>query len=186
MRVASADQAAERAAAAGGTVAVAPTDAPPAGRFAVIADPAGATFCVWEAGVREGAMVINEPGAWAMSVLQTPDTAGSERFYGAVFGWEAESFGDGAALLRLGGYVGGEPQQPVPRDVIGVMVPAAPGAAQWEVGFWVGDVDAAAETAAANGGEVAVAPADDEIGRHATLVDPEGASFTVSRVNVGG
>ena len=43
------------AGAAGGSVQQAAIDADPAGRFAVIADPAGAVFCLWEAGIREGA-----------------------------------------------------------------------------------------------------------------------------------
>jgi predicted enzyme related to lactoylglutathione lyase len=187
VRVESADRAAERAAEAGGAVPVAPTDAPPAGRFAVITDPAGAPFCVWEADAREGAMVINEPGAWAMSLLLTPDPAGAEAFYGSVFGWEAEDFGEGAAIFRLGGYVGGEPQQPVPRDVVAAMAPAADGAqARWDVDFWVGDVDVTAETAAANGGAVVAAPADNALAREATLADPAGATFTVSRIIAGG
>lgn len=45
----------ERAQAAGGTVVDGPFDAPPAGRLAVLADPTGALFCVWQAGIREGA-----------------------------------------------------------------------------------------------------------------------------------
>ena len=40
----SADETAARATAAGGTVLVEPFDVPPAGRMAVIADPAGAAF----------------------------------------------------------------------------------------------------------------------------------------------
>ena len=46
-------------------------------------------------------------------------------FYGELFGWEAEPFGPpGLRLLPPAGYVGGEPQQPVPRDVVAVMAPA--------------------------------------------------------------
>jgi len=39
------DDACARAQSAGGTVLVSPFDAPPAGRMAVVNDPAGATFC---------------------------------------------------------------------------------------------------------------------------------------------
>ena len=59
-----------------------------------------------------------------MSALQTDDPARAARFYGAVFGWETEAFGP-ATLFRLPGYVGGEESQPVPRDVVAVMVPAS-------------------------------------------------------------
>jgi hypothetical protein len=75
---------------------------------------------VWQLGEHRGAEVVNEPGAWAMSLLSTPDAEAATAFYGAVFGWQTEDFG-GATMLRLPGYVGGEPQQPVPRDVVAVM-----------------------------------------------------------------
>ena len=44
-----------------------------------------------------------------------------------LFGWEAEPFpdgGPGVSLFRLPGYVGGEPEQPVPRDVVAAMMAA--------------------------------------------------------------
>jgi uncharacterized protein len=111
--VQTADGTADRARAAGGTVIVEPFDAPPAGRMAVLSDPAGAAFCVWEAGERQGAQVLNEPSAWAMSALNTGDPDAAKAFYRALFGWEAEPFGAGMELFRLPGYVGGEAQQPV-------------------------------------------------------------------------
>jgi hypothetical protein len=42
-----------------------------------------------------------------------------------VFGWTTETFDTGGGeveLFRLPGYLGGEPQQPVRRDVVAVMV----------------------------------------------------------------
>ena len=166
-----------------------PFDVPPVGRMAVVADPGGAVFCLWEAGSREGAQVVNEPRAWAMSALQF---AGSEPgvhadFYRAMFGWEPEPFGP-ATLCRLPGYVGGEVQQPVPRDVVAVMMPAAvPGPGQvapsrWSVNFWVADADAVAEKAAAMGGQVVAGPVDTPGFRTAVLTDPQGASFSVSQL----
>src|SRR5881398_350640 len=62
--VASADDAALAAVDAGGAILVEPFGVLPAGRMAVLADPAGAPFCVWEAGERRGAQLVNEPGAW--------------------------------------------------------------------------------------------------------------------------
>ena len=49
---------------AGGSVLVTPVDAPPAGRLAVIADPAGAAITLWQAGARRGAGIVNELSAW--------------------------------------------------------------------------------------------------------------------------
>src|ERR1700729_1277058 len=47
--VQSAHATAAQADSAGGSVLVKPFDAPPAGRMAVIADPAGGVLCLWEA-----------------------------------------------------------------------------------------------------------------------------------------
>jgi predicted enzyme related to lactoylglutathione lyase len=63
------------------------------------------------------------------------DPARSTAFYRDVFGWQPETFDDApgeVTLWRLPGYVGGEPQQPVP-------VPP-----HWSIDFWVADADRAA------------------------------------------
>ena len=77
--------------------------------------------------------------------------------------------------------MGGEPQQPVPRDVVAVMT-AADGQANWSVDFWTKDADATAETAKQLGGSVVAGPFDTPVGRTAVLADPEGAVFSVSTV----
>ena len=108
---------------------------------------------MWQAGRRAGAQRVNEASAWAMSALSTDDPDSAQAFYGQLFGWRAESFDAGpgaeAWLWRLPGYVGGEPEQPVPRDVVAVMmrVPAdQPGGPppNWGVDFWIDDAEAAA------------------------------------------
>ena len=187
--VENADAAATSARRAGGTVALEPFDVPPAGRMALLTDPAGASFCIWEAKQRPGAQLVNEPGAWAMSLLQTSDPEGAQAFYGRVFGWRAEPLPvDGVQVLlwRLPGYVGGEPQQPVPRDVVGVMATRAPDAGpdapppSCSVDFWIADADAAAATAVQRGGQAIVEPHDTAGFRRAILADPAGAAFSVS------
>lgn len=191
IRVDSADETAEKATNAGGSLRDGPFDVLPAGRMAVLADPAGALVCVWEARDREGAQLVNEPRAWAMSLLQTTDPEGSKAFYGAVFGWRSEPFDAAGAqitLWRLPGYVGGEPQQPVPRDVVGAMTPiggdGSPRAVQphWSIDFWVDDADATAEHAARLGGKVIVPPHDMAGFRRAVLADPQGAAFSISKL----
>jgi uncharacterized protein len=174
-------------AAAGGTVLVEPFDAPPAGRIAVAADPAGAAFCIWEPGERKGAQLVNEPGAWSMSALNAPDAEAAAAFYRAVFGWETDSFRLGemeVTLFRLPGYVGGTPQQPVPRDVVATMTPASgePGGARWSVDFWVGDMDAVVGRATELGGGVVVPPYELPMMRQAVLADPSGAAFSATQL----
>jgi predicted enzyme related to lactoylglutathione lyase len=173
------DAAAAAVTEAGGSLVREPFDSLDGGRIAIAADPAGAVFGIWQLGEHRGAEVINEPGAWAMSVLATPDPDAAAAFYGAVFGWETESFGP-ATMFRLPGYVGGEPQQPVPRDVVAVML--AGDRAAWTPDFWVHDADAAAARAGELGGRVLSPPADTGVGRTALLADPAGAPFSVSKV----
>jgi len=194
VRVDSADETAEKAKTAGGSLRDGPFDVAPAGRMAVLADPAGALVCAWEAGTREGAQLVNEPRAWAMSLLHTTDPESSKAFYGAVFGWRPEPFGAAGAeitLWRLPGYAGGEPHQPVPRDVVGVMAPTggdgSPSAAQahWSVDFRVDDADATAEHAARLGGKVIVPPHDTPGFRSTVLADPESVVFSVSGLTAG-
>jgi predicted enzyme related to lactoylglutathione lyase len=164
---------------AGGRLTTEPFDSLDGGRIAIAADPAGAAFGIWQLGEHRGAELVNEPGAWAMSALSTPDPEGANAFYGTVFGWQTDAFGP-ATLYRLPGYVGGEPTQPVPRDVIAVMM--AGETATWMPDFWVHDADAAAETAARLGGTVIAPPADTGVGRTGVVADPAGAVFTLSKV----
>ncbi len=186
----SADRTAAAASAAGGSVIAAPWDSPAGGRMGVLADPSGAVFLIWQPGERKGAQLVNEPGAWAMSLLSTPDPHSAQAFYGELFGWQADAFQfDDAqmSLFRLPGFVGGEPHQPVPRDVVGVMMRGGEDApAQWSVDFWIGDADGAAEQAAALGGAEVLAPHDAPGFRRAVLADPQGAVFSVSTLVVGG
>jgi uncharacterized protein len=191
----SADEAAAAVKEAGGSALMEPFDVGDAGRMAVLADPAGAAFCVWQPGQAKGAQLVNEPGAWSMSALNTRDPEGAKKFYGAVFGWETDTFDLGGAevtLWRLPGFVGGEPLQPVPRDLVATMAPMSseqfPGVPpHWSVDFWVDDVDATAAKATELGGRVVAAPYDipgAEL-RQAVLADPQGAAFSVTKVTAG-
>jgi hypothetical protein len=185
--VQSADESAAMAVELGGSIVVGPFDSPAGGRMGVLSDPSGAVFSVWEPGRHQGAQLVNEPGAWAMSLLSAPDPDESRRFYGALFGWEAEPFqaGDVEVMLwRLPGFVGGEPQQPVPRDVVAAMAPTGRDGPppQWSVDFWVQDADGTAENAAALGGSVVLPPHDIPGFRRAVLADPHGATFSVSQL----
>jgi predicted enzyme related to lactoylglutathione lyase len=188
VRVDDADAAAARAESGGGTILVPPFDADPAGRAAVLAGPAGSVFGVWQARAREGAQLVNAPNAWAMSTLRTNDVAGAASFYGALFGWQPETFGAGPSavtLSRLPGYVGGLETQPVPRDVVACMIESnAVGTASWTVDFWVDDADAAAGRATQLGGALIIPPYDTPIFRQAVLADREGAIFSISQLRM--
>jgi uncharacterized protein len=200
----SADQAAAKAKEAGGSVVMEPFDIGDAGRMAVLADPSGAAFCVWQANRHKGAQLVNEPGTWVSNELNTRDVEGAKAFYGAVFGWEADSFemGDVAFhMWRLPGYgdhleaidpdirrrhaEDGAPEGftdcvawmvPMTRDRFPEDVPP-----HWSVTFSVDDTDAVAEKAAELGGRVVVPPLDAPPVRVAVVSDPQGAVFSVSK-----
>jgi uncharacterized protein len=194
IRVESADRVAEDAERAGGTIVVDPFDVLPAGRMAVLADTVGARFCAWEAREREGAQRVNEPGAWSMSFLSARNPEAAAAFYRSLFGWETEGFRLGemeAVLFRLPGFVGGEPEQPVARDVVATMLLLEPGdggqgaESHWGIDFWIADTDAAAAGVQRLGGRVIVPPHDNAAFRAAVLADPNGAAFSVSQLRAG-
>jgi uncharacterized protein len=179
------DATATKARDAGGSVVREPFDALDGGRMSLLADPAGAVFGVWGPGAHRGAQLVNEPGAWSISQLASPDPEGAKAFYGAVLGWETDTFGsgDGAVTMwRVPGYVGGEPEQPVSRDVVAVMAPGGDAPPSWNVDFWVADVEETAAKAGELGGSTVVPPFATPVGTTAILADPQGASFSVSRV----
>lgn len=199
--VESADAAAATATDAGGAVLMEPFDVLDAGRMAVASDPSGATFCVWQARGSKGAQLVNEPGTWNWSNLNTRDPERAKAFYGRVFGWEADvvDLGDGhATMWRVPGYGDFLARTTDPdirarqadvgaptgfEDAIAWLIPMRDDdvPSQWHVTFSVDDTDATAERAAQLGGEVTMPPTDMPYVRTATLRDPQGAAFTVSR-----
>jgi uncharacterized protein len=179
--VKSADVASAHAREAGGVIVVEPFDISPSARVAVLRDPAGAAFGVWQAGLRKGAQLVNEPSAWSMSTLNTDDPEGATAFYRALFGWKPTPSEPGAALLRLPGYVGGEPEQPIPRDLVAVMR-ASDRDPHWSVDILVADVDQAVATAVEHGGTVTVSPHELPRFRNAVIADPHGAPLSLSQL----
>ena len=174
---------------AGGSVVMEPFDALDGGRIAVIADPAGAALGIWQPGDHKGAQLVNEPGAYSMSGLHTSDPEAAKRFYPEVFGWgiDVMKAGDSeVGMWILDGYLGGEPQQPVRRDVVATMIPPGDGDQSppyWSVDFWIAGIDAAAEKVKELGGQVLAGPYDvPGTGlRQAAIRDPQGAVLTLTQ-----
>src|SRR5262245_16835108 len=88
--VTNADQSAKRAEELGGRVLAPSFDVMDVGRMAVVQDPTGAVFNLWQPKRHIGAQVLNEPGALCWSELTTRDTKGAESFYTKLFGWTAK------------------------------------------------------------------------------------------------
>jgi hypothetical protein len=161
VRVASADAAAARAKELGANVVIEPFDVLDVGRMAMIADPAGATLCLWEPRAHIGASVVNVPGALTWNDLITPDPARAAEFYAGLFGWTTlEIPGAGYSVIQNDGRSNGgiTSREGVP-----------PG---WIPYFGHADVDALAARIGALAGPIPV-PA----GRFALFADPQGAVF---------
>jgi predicted enzyme related to lactoylglutathione lyase len=162
-------------------MAIATIDRLPDGRLAMLADPTGAPFGLWEPGERSGAQRVNAPGSWTMSSLHTPDPERAAAFFAAVFGWKAESLG-ALTMFRLPGYEG-EPGQPIPPDAVAVMAQAVEGMpAHWNVNFRVTETTVTLARAKELGGSVMGTPVDTPGMRSAVIADPGGAVFSISSV----
>jgi predicted enzyme related to lactoylglutathione lyase len=163
---------------ADGTVHAEPMDVMDLGRMAILADPTGAVFGIWQPGTFAGAGRVNEPGALGWNELATRDPGAAKAFYGSVFGWEANEIPMGemgtyvewqVAGNRIGGMT----------DVTGRMPDEVP--PSWLPYFGVEDADAAVEKIEGGGGSVSVGPMDIRPGRFAIAQDPFGAAFAVMR-----
>ncbi len=196
--VESADETAAKVAEAGGKEVVGPFDVMDAGRMAVLADPEGAMFSVWEGKRHRGARLVNEPGALNFNGLNTRDVAGAKAFYGAVFGWEALQLDGGAEMWRLPGYGDYLEQRdqglrertaemgvPGFEDVVASINPIADDQPDvpphWSVTFGVDDADKLADKAREHGGTVLVAPFDAPWVRMTVIADPQGATFIANK-----
>ncbi len=93
------DATAKAVADAGGAVHMPPADIPGTGRFAILADPQGASFGILQPllmpdGSAGGAFDQQKPGHGNWHELMTSDPKAALDFYGKLFGW-AESRVDG-------------------------------------------------------------------------------------------
>jgi predicted enzyme related to lactoylglutathione lyase len=174
--VANADESAAKARAAGGVVVKEPFDVPATGRMAVLQDPTGATFCVWQGTRKHGVQVVQEPGALQWTELLASDTEASAAFYETVFGWKRTlwpSPENPAYHLFMNGDAMAGGMTPITRE----MLTTKP---VWCVYFNVADCDDTIARGVKLGGKL-VMPAETvpEVGRFAGLSDPTGAHFGI-------
>jgi len=169
--VVSADEAAAKVTQAGGKVIAPPFDVFDFGRMAVLQDPAGAVFMVWEAKQHVGTTITGVPGTLCWADLSVPDQAAVLPFYTAVFGWEFDPGKDNSGYLHIkngGTYIGGVPPAHQRN-------PHAP--PHWALYFQVENCDASAAKAKELGAQLFMEPMTMEgVGRMACMADPQGAT----------
>ena len=167
--VESADTAADRAAALGATVHAPPFDVLESGRMAVIQDPQGAFFMVWQPKQHIGARLVNVPGALSWNELASPDLEASAAFYRDLFGWTIQTFEGTAQPYQV--IQNGDRGNGGMRELDPGMPP------HWDVYFATEDIDAGLAKAEELGGAKLAGPIDIQIAKVGVAQDPQGAVF---------
>ena len=175
-----ANDAAAHAKELGATVMLEPFDVMEHGRMAVVQDPTGAVFSLWEPNSHIGARVVNEPGSFCWNELYTTDPARAADFYMGLLGWTKDvrhmDYGD-YVIFNFGGRMAAGMMK-IPKE----WGPIPP---NWLVYFAVDDCDGTVSKATSLGGTVTVPQMDVEnVGRMAILADPQGAAFAVIRLTI--
>ena len=112
------------------------------------------------------------PGTPCWVDLATPDIEATEKFYGALFGWEIPELPNSAAM---GGYRRAKKNG---KDVAGVYPLMEAGQhPAWATYVSVSDAAATAATIVESGGTTIVEPMDIGMGHMAVFADPAGAVF---------
>ena len=173
--VESVDDSAAKVLQLGGQVIVAPFDVMDAGRMAVIQDPTGAYFCLWQANHSKGIGISQVHGTLCWADLSTPDTKRASDFYTGLFGWQI--FADpkdksGYLHIKNGEqFMGGIP-------LAAHRPPGIP--PHWLAYFQVDDVDVTANKAKDMGARLFLPPMSMEgVGRFSVIADPQGAAFAI-------
>ena len=175
----SADESAEKAKSLGATLFKEPFDVFDVGRMAVIQDPTGAVFAIWQAGTHKGAGIYNVPNSFCWNELATRDTKKAGDFYTGLFGWgkNVQQMGPMTYTSFMNGdRPAGGMYSPTPE--MGEIPP------NWLAYFAVDDTDA--KLAKANElGATTIAPAMDipGVGRFAVIADPQGAVFGIIKLS---
>jgi hypothetical protein len=171
----SADESAAKAAAAGGRVIKAAFDVMDFGRMAVVCDPTGACFGLWQAKQHIGTGITGVPGTLCWADLSTSDPEAAVPFYQAVFGWKigaSEKDDSGYLHIQNGqAFVGGVP----PARYRNPQVPP-----HWLLYMYVADCDASSARVKELGGNVHMEPTTiEKVGRMAVVADPQSAVFSI-------
>ena len=174
----SADESAAKARELGATLIKEPFDVMDVGRMAVVQDPTGAVFAIWQAGTHKGAAVVNVPNSLCWNELATPDTSKAGDFYTGLFGWDQnvqDMGGMSYTSFMNGDRPAGGMYSPTPE--MGEIPP------NWLAYFAVDDTDAKLQKANELGATTIVPPMDiPGTGRFAVIQDPQGAVFGIIKL----
>ncbi len=173
--VENADAAVAKAQGLGGKILAPAFDVMDFGRMAVIQDPTGATFCVWQAKKNSGIRVAGVHGTLCWGDLCTTGVKRASDFYTGLFGWQISADPkDTSGYLHIKNgehFIGGVP----PSKYLPAGVPP-----HWLAYFASDDIDATAAKAKEMGANFHVPPMTMEgVGRMSVIADPQGAVFAI-------
>ncbi len=167
------DAVTEKAKALGGNVLFGPFDVAEAGRMAVLQDPQGATFSVWQANEHPGIHLRNENDTLCWSELMTPDTDAATAFYGGLFGWEPQTSDTEGMRHYTSFHTGGGQAAAGMLAITEEMGPMPP---NWMAYFQVADCSAYEAKAQGLGAQPIVPTTEiPGVGKFAVIHDPQGA-----------
>jgi predicted enzyme related to lactoylglutathione lyase len=167
-----ADATAARAADRAGSVIMTPMEVFDIGRFAVLRDPTGTMFSIWQPRLFHGFGLWDEPGAACWVELATRDVPTANAFYQALFGWSISA--DSYPHLSIGDHHFGGVQD---MNATGIPEEVPP---HWLVYFKADDVAAKAQQAVDLGAQTQMGPLHlPGTGHFAVLRDPQGAVFAL-------
>jgi predicted enzyme related to lactoylglutathione lyase len=176
VQVADVDATAALAKKLGGKVHKEPTDIPTVGRFAILADPQGATISAFKPSHAMTLHDASKEGEFCWNELLTSDSAAAFEFYSALFGWKMLQEMDMGQMGTYRIYGIGD-------KTLGGMMTAPKGMTMpptWIFYTETPDLEAAMARATKNGAKVMNGPMDvPGGGRIAQLTDPQGGAFAL-------
>jgi uncharacterized protein len=169
------DESARRVDAAEGKILYQPADIPGAGRFAVAADPHGASFILFKPVWEPERAAQNAPGQAGWHELHASDGPDAFNFYSSLFGWTKSDAIDMGAMgvyqifaiagVQAGAIITKMPQTPAPF---------------WMTYFIVDSIDAAVARLKEAEGEIINGPMEVPGQRWIVqCLDPQGAAFAM-------
>jgi uncharacterized protein len=169
------DESAKRAGELGGKIIAQPFNVMDAGRMAVIQDPTGVIFQLWQANRSQGIGIAGVAGTLCWADLNTRDTDRAKQFYEALFGWTlspGEKDMSGYLHIKSGDeFIGGAPPATL-------MDPNTP--PHWMIYLFAEDIAATANRAKELGAKVLMTPMKiQDVGEMAVIEDPQGAIFAL-------
>src|SRR5216684_735956 len=164
----------KKAQAAGGNVIAPLMVVGDQGSMAILQDPSGAIFGVWQSNNMTGSQVMGKANSYGWAELNSRGVDKAKPFYKKLFGWgeKKSEMAEGmeyTEFLANGESIAGGMEM---NSMVPAQVPS-----YWLAYFTVEDVDKSHDKAVVLGAKELLDPQDSPGGRFSILSDPQGASF---------